>query len=409
VGTRILDATDLWDMVVGGSALATGGGGVGPTRAQFDSIVEPALAEGIKPTLVDAADLPDDGLVYIAAGVGGGVRREEKERWLSSPGWEARWSPGFDATAWLHAQLDDLEYLYPSCAWSERPGMDWRSIPEHRLQGILGHESHAYMPFELGPNIYMTLLDAAGKGKPVVDGDTAGYRAVPEVSLCSLNVHEARIGPVVLATPWGDELVLEKVLNWQRLEDICRHVAVSCGGGVSGMIAFRGSVIRDGIVSGSLSKALAVGRAIREARASGRDPIDAAADAAGGYVLFRGRVLARVNEDKGAFIWGDERLEGTGAFAGQRFKIWYKNENHMSWLDGRPFVMSPDLVTVLDAETGYGLSNFDANAWSWGRDVAVLGVPCDPVWRTERGQRIFHPWRWGFACDYTPIEEVVGQ
>jgi len=407
MATHTLNVTDLWDISVGGGALATGGGGVGPTREQFDASVGPALATGITPVLVDPADLGDDELVYIAVGVGGGVRREEKEIWLSGPGWGARSRPGYDQSAWINARLDDLDYLYPSCSWSERPGFEWRNKAEDRLQAALGRGADAYMPFEIGPRVYATVLDAAAKGKPAVDADAAGYRAVPEVSLASLNVHEARIGPVALATGWGDVLMIEKVLNWQRLEDLSRHIAVSCGGGVSGVTSFSGDVIRDGAVAGTISKAMHVGRAIREATEAGNDPVAAAATAAGGYVLFRGRVLAQLNEEKGAFIWGDERLEGTGEFAGHSFRIWYKNENHMSWLDGRPYVMSPDLVTVVDAQTGQGLSNFAGNDWQWGREVGVVGVPCAPIWRTERGLRIFHPWRWGFACDYRPIEEVI--
>lgn len=405
--THNLDITDLWDISVGGGALATGGGGVGPSREQFEAAVGPALADGRQPRLIDPADLPDDALIYMSAGVGGGVRREEKERWLANPGWGARSRPGYDQTAWINARLDEMEDLYPSCSWTERPGPEWRGVAEERLRRAVGGDSFAYMPFEIGPRVYTTVLDAASKGKPAVDADLAGYRAVPEVSLASLNVQQARIGPVVLATAWGDLLLLEKVLNWQRLEDLSRHIAVSSGGGVNGMMAFPGEVIRTGAVTGTISKARRVGRAIREAGSTGRDPVAAAAEAAGGYVLFRGRVLAQLNEDKGAFIWGDERFEGTGEFAGHTFRIWYKNENHMSWLDGRPYVMSPDCVTVLDAQTGRGLSNFAPGDWAWGREVGIIGVPCAPVWRTERGLRIFHPWRWGFACDYRPIEEVI--
>lgn len=408
MATREVTKRDLWDMSTGGGALATGGGGVGPSREQFDIEVDAALSSGISPELLDPAELTDDHLVYVAAGVGGGVRREEKEIWLSSPGWGARSQPGYDQTAWINGRLDELDYLYPSCSWSERPGSGWRQTAETRLQSLIGRGADAYMPFEIGPRVYNTVLGSAAKGKPTVDADAAGHRAVPEVSLASLNVHETPIGPVTLASAWGDVLVLEKVLNWQRLEDISRHVAVSCGGGVSGMMSFSGSHIRTGAVTGTISKAIRVGRAIREATDAGNDPIAAAATAAGGYVLFRGRVLAQLNEDKGSFIWGDERIEGTGEFAGHSFRIWYKNENHMSWFDGDPYVMSPDAVTVLDAETGHGLSNFAHNDWTWGREVGVIGVPCPPVWRTARGLRIFHPRRWGFACDYRPMEEVIG-
>ena len=213
--------------------------------------------------------------------------------------------------------------------------------------------------------------------------------------------------PALFASAWGDIITVERVVSWQRLEDIARHLAVVSGGGLRGLMAFDGATVRDKSFNGTISKARSVGKAIRAAREASQDVAGAAAKAAGGQVLFRGIVQARINEDHTAFIWGTERIIGTGTYAGKTFRIWYKNENHMSWVDDRPYVMSPDLITVLDAETGYGLSNFDAPAWDYGREVAVLGVPCDPLWRTERGARIFHPWRWGFACDYTPLEEVV--
>ncbi len=407
MAVRPIGVDELWDMVLGGAALATGGGGVAPTREEFDAQVGPALESGLKPALVPASEVPEEGLVYMGVGVGGGVRREEKEVWLANPGWDARSRPGFDHARWIDARLQENEWLYPSCTWSERPAADPMGLAERRLEEIVGEPSVADITFEIGPRVYATLLRSAGRGRPVVDADTAGYRAVPEVSLSSLNVAEVPITPAVLVTAWGDLLVLEKVLNWQRYEDLARHVAVSCGGGVSGMAAFRGDAIERGAVQGSISKAIEVGRAIREAVDAGRDPTSAAAQAAGGHILFRGRVLAQLNEDKGAFIWGDERLEGTGEFAGHAFRVWYKNENHMTWLDGRPYVMSPDLVTVLDARTGRGLSNFAASDWTWGREVAVLGVPCAPVWRTERGARIFNPLRWGFACEYVPIDRAM--
>jgi DUF917 family protein len=403
---KSLSIEDLWDLVAGGAALSTGGGGVGPTREQFERVVKPVYEGGFRPRLIDVADLADDDAVYLGAGAGGGVRLEEKQKWLLNPGWGARWHPEYDPTRWVQARLRELEFLYPIPSWSKIPDRDWGpDVAETRLKELIGKPPAAYVPFEVGPNVFQQLLNATRKDKPVVDADVAGYRAVPEFSLCSLAVYGAPIAPVVFATAWGDLIVYERVLNWQRLEDITRQLAVACGGGVPGWMAVEGRLLKRAAVAGALSKAMAVGRAIRMARERGEDPVAGAARAAGGYVLFRGRVIAQLNEDKGAFIWGEIRLEGTGAFEGRWFKIWYKNENHMSWLDGRPFVMSPDLITVLDAESGFGLSNFAPWEWRWGREVAVLGVPCAPVWRTELGLRIFHPWRWGFACDYVPIEE----
>jgi DUF917 family protein len=251
------------------------------------------------------------------------------------------------------------------------------------------------------------MLAAAEQGLPLVDADITGCRAVPELSLSSFNIHGVPAQPALFASAWGDITLVERVVSWQRLEDIARHLAIVSGGGLRGLMAFDGRTVREKAFNGSVSRAWGVGKAIRAAREQGADVAGAAAQAVDGHVLFRGIVQARVNEDHTAFIWGTERIIGRGDYAGQTLKIWYKNENHMTWIGDRPFVMSPDLVTVLDAETGYGLSNFDANAWEYGREVAVLGVACHPLWRTERGLRIFHPWRWGFACDYTPIEDAI--
>ncbi|MCZ7569911.1 MAG: DUF917 domain-containing protein [Ardenticatenaceae bacterium] len=409
---RELQAEDLWNIIVGSTVLATGGGGIAPSRELFEHFTRSTFESGLKPAMVDAEDLADDEMVYRRTGAGGMVRREDKEKWLINPGLEARWRPdsGFDQRKWIKERLRELEYLYPIPAWSSRPDETWSAdVAERRLQELIGKPPAAYIASEVGPNLLQKFLKAAQEGKPLVDADTAGYRAVPENSLCSLAVHEAPITPVVLATPWGDLIVYEKVLNWQRLEDLNRQIAVSCGGEVHGWMAHEGRVIKSAAVAGSLSKARAIGEALKQASESQRDPVQAVAEAAGGHILFRGTVRAQVNEDKGGFIWGDIYLEGIDRFQGQFFRIWYKNENHMSWLDNRPFVMSPDLITVVDGKSGVGLSNFAVKEWQWGREVAVLGIPCAPVWRSEMGLRIFHPWRWGFALEYVPIEQRLAE
>ena len=402
----VLNKQDLWDMVVGGSAIATGGGGIGPTREQFDAYVDPILASGVQPTLIDPSELGDDQPVYMGVGVGGGVRAADRERYLS-PGIAGWWRRDIDPTTWVQDELRKKDYLYPLGDWTEIPNQYWTTAVDQRLAELCGSAAEAHLPFEIGPNVFRQMLSAAEQGLPLVDADVAGYRAVPEVSLSSFNIHGIPAQPALFASAWGDIVVLERVISWQRMEDIARHLAVVSGGGLQGLMAFDGKTVREMSFNRTVSKALNIGRAIRVACERGEDAAEAAAKEANGHVLYRGTVQARINEDHTAFIWGTERILGTGQWEGTTFKVWYKNENHMTWIDDRPFVMSPDLVTVLDAKTGYGLSNFDANAWDFGREVAVLGIPCDPLWRSERGLRIFHPWRWGFACDYTPIDQAV--
>ena len=406
MAVRILDKQDLWDLVLGGSAISTGGGGSGPTREQFDAFVDPILARGVQPTLLDPSELADDATVFMEMGAGGGVRRADRERYLAFPGGGIR-RADFDQTEWIRDRLQEYDNLYPLGDWAEPPDETWHEQVTQRMIELVGAEPDARLVFEIGPNNFRSILTGALSGLPTLDADTAGHRAVPEVSMCSFNIHGVPAQPVLFASAWGDVMVLERVISWQRMEDIGRHLAIVSGGGARGIMAFDGATARDKTFNGSLTKALELGRAIRAARERGDDVPQAIADATDGHVLFRGTVLARLNEEHTAFIWGVERIKGTGEWAGQTFKVWYKNENHMSWIGDTPYVMSPDIVTVIDPETGYGLSNFDVPAWEYGRKVAVVGVPCHPLWRSERGLRIFHPARWGFACDYTPIEEAV--
>ena len=403
---RRLDREDLWDLVLGGSVLATGGG-VSPTREQFDAYVDPILEDGVQPELLDPAALDDDAMVYMEVGAGGGVRRADRERYLL-PSAAGRWRDDVDPTGWIQDRLAESDHLYPLGSWAAAPERDWHQRVNRSMADLAGGEADAYLSFEIGPNIFMELLAAASEGKPLIDADVAGHRSVPEISLSSFNIHGIPAQPVLFASPWGDLVTLERTISWQRMEDIGRHLAIVGGGGVRGLMAFDGSAVREASVHRTVSKALEIGRAIRGAADRRGDVVDAVVQATGGYTLFRGRVLVRINEERDGFIWGSIRLTGCEDWAGQSFRLGYKNENHMSWLDDRPLAMSPDLITVLDAETGLGLSNFNAADWNYGREVVVLGIPCHSVWRSDRGLRIFHPARWGFACDYLPIEEVAG-
>ncbi|TRO49120.1 DUF917 family protein, partial [Candidatus Bathyarchaeota archaeon] len=62
----------------------------------------------------------------------------------------------------------------------------------------------------------------------------------------------------------------------------------------------------------------------------------------------------------------------------------------------------------LDAKTGQGLSNW-GDDFAEGREVAVIGVPADDIWRSPEGLEIFNPGHFGFDIEYRPIEKVLGK
>ncbi|MFQ5886918.1 MAG: DUF917 domain-containing protein, partial [Anaerolineae bacterium] len=84
------------------------------------------------------------------------------------------------------------------------------------------------------------------------------------------------------------------------------------------------------------------------------------------------------------------------------FKIWYRNEYHVSWRDDKPFVTSPDSLIMVDLKTGEPATSYD---FSVGDQVAVVGRKAHEVHRTKGGIEVLGPRHFGFDLDYVPIEE----
>ena len=390
---EILSKEDLWCAILGGAALGTGGGGSAISRQVFDSRVDTLIGKGLKFRMISPEEIPGGEQIFLNMGVGGGITRIMQERCLR----------GFGVSDWIK----EIDKVNPLPNWAEIPDEKWRDVSSRRLVELIGSEPFGYIPFEIGPNIISEMLPAAIEGKLIINADIAGYRCVPDISLTTLNVIHAPIVPLTVSTSWGDLMVFEKFLSWQRAEDLVRHIAITSGGGCEGWSSFKDDLIKEGSVNGTVSLAIKLGRLISEAREKGDNPISKIVEATSGYNLFEGKIGGYTNEGHGAFVWGNAWIKGTGDYKGHTLKVWFKNENQMSWIDEKPYVTCPDPFTVVDSNTGLGLSNFRPEWWTIGREVTLWGMKCADFWRTERGLRIYNPKHFGFDMKYVPIEEMI--
>ena len=104
-------------------------------------------------------------------------------------------------------------------------------------------------------------------------------------------------------------------------------------------------------------------------------------------------------------MFGTTHLEGTGSYAGHTLKVWFKNENHISWLDGKPWICSPDLVTLAYKVSGEGTTN---TLIKEGDEIVAVGIKGLEAFRTEFGlNEASGPRYFGFDIDYVPIEEIM--
>ena len=273
------------------------------------------------------------------------------------------------------------------------------------LEDYMEVKFSAVAPFELGGVNTPAPIDAAVKhGIPCVDGDYSG-RAVPEICQNTVCIKGFSMSPMALIDWFGNKSIITHVINYEMGERISKALSEVAWGRV-GNVAFpvKGKDFHDAIIPNTLTKSYNVGKIIRECRESGDDPASRIVEKVGGWILFRGEVVGRTWENKEGYMWGETEIEGSGIKPGHKFKVWFKNENHMTWLDGKPWVMSPDIIEIIDAKTGEPITNTNIKI---GDKVSVIGMKSESTFRCSEGLGALGPRHFGFDLDYKPMEELV--
>jgi DUF917 family protein len=274
------------------------------------------------------------------------------------------------------------------------------------LERHLGVTCAGLISVEIGGINCGAILDAAARlGRPLVDADYSG-RAIPELHATALDLHRKRVLPFALADHFGNEVIVIDSPSNAWTERISKHLALSSLGIIGCAFAvLPAAEVRRLAVPATMTEAMGLGTAIREARESGSDPVAAAAAAIDGWVLFRGTVIGRDWENTG-YMEGRHTIDGSGEFSGHRLEVWFRNENHVSWLDGQPWVASPDLIEFCDPETAEPLVN---TYLELGHEIAVVGRRRRDAFDSPAGLATLGPEHFGFEIEFRGIEELAGR
>ena len=356
--------------------MGTGGGG---DPAAGAAMLKDALAEGLDLGWCDMADIGDQTLTAMVYGMGsiapGGA---DRDRLLRSLG-------------------------VGEAPHSEAQGMqDAVAVLSEHLREPIG----CIVAAELGAyNSPAPLVVAARLGIPVVDGDYSG-RAVPEEMQSTPHVFGVASDPLASVDQWGNTTIVAKAANSYMLERVGRYLSMAGITGTSvASTAVRADCMKKILVPGTLTQCLEIGRACRRAAQTGADPVDAALQIAGGWRLFEGTVAGKHWEDSGGFMLGTLDIDGSGPWAGRSLRAWFKNEIHVTWLDGEPWVCSPDLVTLVSPQTGRGYTN---TAIDVGDEVVAVGMRGLDVMRDPNTlESASGPVYFGFDVPYVPIEQLM--
>jgi DUF917 family protein len=309
-------------------------------------------------------------------------------------------------------EIGDSDLVVPA-AMMGAPTVMVEKIPNGReivsafkaLEEYLGKPITAVMSIEAGGlNTIMPISVAAEMGLPLVDCDAMG-RAFPEIQMVVHSIFGISATPMAMADEKGNSTLINTINNhWT--ERLARTITVEMGG--SAMIALyatTGRQLKEVAIRGSMTYAEEIGKTVRRARLDETNPVEAVRRVTGGFLAFKGKVVDLQRRTVGGFARGEAHLDGLDEYSGSKMMIEFQNEHLVAVLDGQYVVTVPDLISVLDIDTGEPITT---EGLRFGFRVAVIGMPCDRRWRTEMGLELVGPRYFGYDIDYVPVEQRLG-
>jgi DUF917 family protein len=186
---------------------------------------------------------------------------------------------------------------------------------------------------------------------------------------------------------------------------------ISRGGGLgaNNHYPMSGKTAKRVIIPNTISASLHLGKTLTEARQAGTDSVAAVAREVGGQLLFQGEITTMQEAEALGFYFTTVGLQGQGRFAQHKAELTIKNETMYLAIDGAPRAYFPDLVLMLDPQTGRGLMSVEL---SIGRAVSLVVTACHSRLReavlSGKAEAAFSPARYGRPNDhYRPLEELA--
>lgn len=354
-----LTIDDVEALSRGAWILGTGGGG-----SPYINLLnmKELYNEGYQTSLMDPLSLPDDALVAVVSTQGAPIVGQER---LANP--------------WMSLRPLEIQEEY------------------------LGRKFDAVMPIEIGGgNGVLPLMIAAIKGIPALDADAMG-RAYPEAQMTSFSVHDLSCSPMAMGDIRDNSIIIQHAENWKWMERISRKIVTELGSTAPTCKAPRsGKEVKECAVLHTATKAMELGHAIAEARTRHLDPVQAIIDQCEGIRIFSGKIIDIERRTTEGFLRGKTVLSGLDENLGDEFTLDFQNEFSVGSNAGKPVVMTPDLICVVDSQTGDGIATENLR---YGQRVSVIALPAPEVFKSERGLELVGPKAFGFDFDYQSVFE----
>ena len=334
---RYLTEQDIDNIAIGAGVLGTGGGGdpyIGKLMAKE------AIRKYGPVKVITLDELSDDALVVPVSGMG---------------------SP----TVSIEKLPSEVELI----------------TPLEKLEEVLNRKVDVIMPIEIGGiNSLMPIAAAAKKNLPILDADAMG-RAFPEAQMVTFYLEGYEASPVTIADEKGNCAVLYPIDGiWS--ERLARVLTVEMGGSLSICdYSLEGYQVKKAAIKDTLTLAQEIGEILNNSDIDVNESIDIMLKKLKGYKLFEGKITDIKRETEDGFTRGHAFFDGINEYKGE-YSIYFQNEHLIAKHEDEPICITPDLISVLDIETGLPITT---ERMRYGCRCVVVAFECDEKWRTQKG------------------------
>jgi DUF917 family protein len=276
------------------------------------------------------------------------------------------------------------------------------------LEDFCGRKVDALISAEIGGgNALEPMLTAAATGLPVVDGDGMG-RAFPEMQMTTFSIYGHRSTPAAISDEHGNIVLFRHTVSEVWFERLARSTVVTMGGTAIGAEApMGGRYVKRAAVPGTVSQSIRLGRLVLEANRRHVSAVPLICRQEHGVHLIDAKIVDLKRHLRGGFSVGEIALEGIDAHAGANAHIVFQNEFLSFERRGTTEVCVPDLVVILDVDTGHAITT---DVLRYGQRIAVLALPCHPLLRTPEALAVVGPAAFGLdGVEYRPLPRPNGE
>jgi DUF917 family protein len=240
---------------------------------------------------------------------------------------------------------------------------------------MCGGKVKALVPWgAAGGTPLLNVFIASCSNMPLLDADLTG-RCFSELQMISTNLAGIPPKKAFVTNLMGDIVTIE-CSRFPALERHARQIAISSGGScIVVPQVLTGEEAKRGLIAGSLTKALTIGKIIEET-----NDLNAVMEYTGGRLVGVGGVMLSTGlglppQFKRRIVIRDTSKERT-------WEIWMDNEYNMLFENGEMIAEVPDIITLCDPETAEPLTIGQLYLHA---NVAICAMPAPDVWYSEKG------------------------